>query len=113
MEKKVNFIGKWNFWILLAIVVIIAGIVIFYSIGQRRGEAGQGGEEERDEGIEECNYDNECVPASCCHPKECTSIANAPKCSGIFCTMQCAPNTLDCGQGSCKCMNKQCKAVYE
>jgi putative hemolysin len=59
----------------------------------------------------ECNTDDDCVPSSCCHPTSCISKQNTPVCEGRICTMNCAPGTLDCGQGSCKCTNNKCGAV--
>jgi len=59
----------------------------------------------------ECNNDRDCFPASCCHPNECVLESEAPNCEGIFCTTECAPSTLDCGQGRCICENNECKAL--
>jgi hypothetical protein len=60
-----------------------------------------------------CISDNDCVPDSCCHPRGCVAKANAPVCKGIMCTLECALDSLDCGHGSCKCLNNQCRAVLE
>jgi len=59
----------------------------------------------------ECNDDKDCVPAACCHPTDCVPKSEVPNCKGIFCTTECAPNTLDCNQGRCVCENNQCKAL--
>lgn len=56
----------------------------------------------------ECYSDADCVPAQCCHPTSCVPKDQAPDCSDMFCTMECAPNTLDCGQGECICKNGKC-----
>lgn len=61
----------------------------------------------------ECVIDEDCVPATCCHPTECVPKLDAPDCSGIYCTMSCEPGTLDCGQGSCGCINNKCTAVMK
>jgi putative hemolysin len=61
--------------------------------------------------ILECNSDSDCVAASCCHSTSCVSKDKAPLCSGIACTMNCQPNTLDCGYGSCSCVNNKCTVV--
>ena len=61
----------------------------------------------------ECQIDSDCVPAQCCHSTSCVSKENAPDCSMIFCTQECKPDTLDCGQGSCKCQENQCIAVFK
>ena len=56
----------------------------------------------------ECVSDADCVPAQCCHPTYCVSKAREPNCAGVACTMECAPGTLDCGQGSCACIGGVC-----
>ena len=60
----------------------------------------------------ECNADSDCVKDSCCHASLCVSSEKAPSCKGLFCTQECVPNTLDCGAGSCNCVNSRCEAVY-
>ncbi|GEM_PF-1885768 len=55
-----------------------------------------------------CSVDVDCVPAQCCHPSSCVLGVNAPKCSGISCTMECAPGSMDCGRGHCACINGEC-----
>jgi len=61
----------------------------------------------------ECSYDSDCVPAACCHSDSCVPASEAPSCEGIMCTMECMPDTMDCGQGSCKCIDNKCKAVLK
>ena len=65
------------------------------------GEGGEG----------QCKVDADCVPASCCHPASCVPAAQKPDCTDVMCTMQCAPNTLDCG-GHCACEAGSCKAIF-
>lgn len=60
---------------------------------------------------DECVKDEDCVVASCCHPKECVPIGQKPDCTGMMCTLNCEPGTMDCGQGSCMCVKGVCKAV--
>lgn len=60
-----------------------------------------------------CTNDADCVPASCCHPKACVVKSSISSCGKIFCTQECAANTLDCGQGSCSCVNNKCLAVFK
>jgi len=57
----------------------------------------------------ECSADGDCVAESCCHASSCVAKENAPICSGIKCTMDCRPGSLDCG-GSCLCENGKCVA---
>ena len=61
----------------------------------------------------ECSVDSDCVPSSCCHAASCVAMELAPKCEGTFCSADCQPNTLDCGQGSCGCVEGKCLAVLE
>lgn len=58
-----------------------------------------------------CTKDDDCVPATCCHPNDAVNKAHAPDCRGLGCTMMCEPGTIDCGQGAIKCLENQCKAV--
>jgi hypothetical protein len=58
----------------------------------------------------ECAVDADCVPASCCHPASCVPAAQKPDCTDVMCTMQCAPDTMDCG-GRCACEAGSCKAI--
>jgi len=58
----------------------------------------------------ECLGASDCVPASCCHATSCVAKSNAPDCSDTMCTMDCKPNTLDCG-GSCTCNEGKCGAI--
>jgi len=58
-----------------------------------------------------CFSDQDCVPAPCCHATSCVPMSQAPSCKGVFCTMDCKPNTLDCGQGKCACVNNKCTAL--
>jgi hypothetical protein len=60
-----------------------------------------------------CSLDEDCVPASCCHASSAVNRQFAPSCAGIKCTMECAPNTLDCRQGEIKCAHNICKAILE
>ena len=56
----------------------------------------------------QCSVDSDCVPAACCHPTEAVNSAYAPNCAAVLCTAECAPGTLDCGQGEIKCVKSQC-----
>ena len=60
-----------------------------------------------------CSSDSDCVPASYCHANESVNSKFAPKCEGMLCTMECVPETLDCGQGEVKCVEKECKVVFK
>lgn len=58
-----------------------------------------------------CISDSDCVPADCCHSTSCISASEAPSCDGVYCTQECRPGTLDCGQGFCSCIKGECKAI--
>jgi len=61
-----------------------------------------------------CNSCEEsvCVPATCCHPTACVLAEDAPDCSDVGCTEECAGNTMDCGQGYCEYVEGECKVVW-
>lgn len=56
-----------------------------------------------------CQTNTDCVPATCCHPDACVNKNYQPDCKGIFCTMECRPNTMDCDQGKCVCVENTCQ----
>ncbi len=58
-----------------------------------------------------CESDDECVAASCCHSTDAVNKDHRPDCSNVFCTMECKPGTLDCGQGEIRCIDNKCTAV--
>lgn len=57
-----------------------------------------------------CTADSDCVPAECCHPARCINRVAQPSCTGIACTMSCE-GPLDCGAGSCGCVQGTCSIV--
>jgi len=57
----------------------------------------------------ECTRDADCVPAGCCHPSGCTAAVAKQPCN-LMCTASCE-GPLDCGAGSCGCVNKKCSVV--
>ncbi|MBU1973768.1 MAG: hypothetical protein KKH52_00055 [Nanoarchaeota archaeon] len=60
-----------------------------------------------------CTADRDCVPDACCHATDTVNTANKPDCSGLLCTMNCEPGTLDCGQGEIKCLQGSCQVVWQ
>lgn len=94
--------NKVVFYMMLAVLIallIVIGYIIKESDNQNKEE--------------ECIIDSDCVKASCCHAKECVPLDKAPDCEGVFCSQECVPDTLDCGQGACKCIDNKCEAVME
>jgi|TARA_B100002003_G_C14060235_1_gene510411 hypothetical protein len=59
-----------------------------------------------------CEVNEDCVPKGCCHPDSCVNQDYKSDCFRIACSENCAPDSLDCGQGSCQCINNQCEAVF-
>ena len=59
----------------------------------------------------QCSVDSDCIAAQCCHAIGAVNKENAPDCSGQLCTMNCEPDTLDCGQGSVKCVSDSCEVL--
>jgi putative hemolysin len=57
-----------------------------------------------------CETDIDCVPEQCCHADSCINEKFKPDCEGLMCTLECKPETLDCGQGNCVCENNRCTA---
>ena len=61
--------------------------------------------------IGECVSNSDCAPSNCCHSDACGPIGDSPSCEDVFCSQECKPGTLDCGQGSCQCLNSKCEVV--
>ena len=57
-----------------------------------------------------CATVEDCVPAQCCHPTSYTGTATAPHCGNVMCTMSCE-GPIDCGAGSCGCVEGKCTIV--
>jgi len=54
----------------------------------------------------------QCVPEQCCHPTSCVLKQQAPDCAMTMCTMDCKPETMDCGQGHCETVGNECVVVW-
>jgi len=59
----------------------------------------------------QCSVDEDCAPATCCHPNDTVNKDFQPKCLNTICTMECAPGTTDCNQGEIKCIENECKVI--
>ncbi len=86
------------FYIIIALLFL--GVLIYLILQNKEAEG-------------ECSLDEDCVPASCCHPDSCVPKSQTPDCSNMFCTMECKPETMDCGQGECKCIKGKCEAIMK
>ncbi len=91
-----------GFGVIIAVAIVVA-LSLFFA-GQMPAET--------DERFS-CASDSDCVPARCCHADSAVSKNFAPDCKGTFCTMNCAPNTLDCGQGAIKCIKNKCEVILK
>lgn len=93
--------------ILLVLIILGTNVYINYN-GNNKKEQNITTDNKNNENS--CLIDEDCVPASCCHANSCVAKNNAPSCIGIYCTQECSPDTLDCGQGRCACINNKCSA---
>ena len=88
-------------------VIVIVGVLLvvgfFWFVGEWNSE-------EVEEEIK-CVSNEECVPEPGCHPTECVLDEGLFEDSNItFCTAVCS-GPLDCGAGSCGCVNNKCKVI--
>lgn len=63
-------------------------------------------------GLLECEVDADCFATECCHPDSCVNAASRPDCEGVACTEECRPGTMDCGCGSCVCVDGNCAVEW-
>ncbi len=59
-----------------------------------------------------CESDEDCTDATCCHPTACVNKEYRPDCKAVSCTAECEPNTMDCGQGRCICLDNTCQVEW-
>lgn len=100
--------------ILIEIVVIVIFLIIGFFWFTANAGLDNGLEENQTlkDALKEYGKEGVCVPATCCHPTECVSLNDAPNCSDVMCTMNCQPNTMDCGQGECKFIDGKCQIIW-
>ncbi len=58
-----------------------------------------------------CTLDSDCVSTTCCHALDAINQEFGPNCAGQLCSQECVPETIDCGQGEIKCIEKECQVV--
>lgn len=86
----------------LAVIAVIAlAAVIIFKLGEKPADTVF------------CESDSDCVAAQCCHPTSAVNKKFAPDCTDVICTMECRPDTIDCGYGEIKCIDSKCKAVMK
>jgi len=61
----------------------------------------------------QCVQDIDCVQAQCCHATDVVNKENRPDCSGVLCSAECTPGTMDCGQARPSCIEGACVLVFE
>ena len=85
--------------LVLALIIVIIGFMTYFYIKTTKSDVSK-----------ECEINDDCVPAGCCHPSSCVSFDKAPVCEDIFCTQVCS-GPLDCGAGYCGCINGKCSVI--
>jgi len=96
---KITYNKKALYFVIILVVILVILVILLI--------------QENNLDKNSCKVNEDCVAASCCHPTSCVNKENVPSCEGIFCTQECVPNTLDCGQGSCKCISGKCVVAIE
>jgi len=96
------------FWLIIVLLILFIIFLIYSSI-----QFNKNGESEDDvKKGSECVVDSDCVPEICCHAASCVPKERAPDCGNLMCTMECTPNSMDCGEGRCGCVNGYCDAIF-
>lgn len=94
--------NKRLFWTIIVLIIILGFLI--YSIVKNNKETNTGI-------IAECSADSDCVAVCGCHPERCIpTIKQKEKCPDIFCTQVCS-GSLDCGAGSCGCVEGKCLVI--
>ncbi|MEK6860064.1 MAG: hypothetical protein AABX54_04590 [Nanoarchaeota archaeon] len=93
--------NKKLFWIIIILIIFFIGLIYFLAKNSKNSDNNI---------TKECEVDNDCVAATCCHADKCVTLDKKPDCKGMFCTMDCS-GPLDCGAGHCGCVNGKCAVV--
>lgn len=99
----IRIVHNWKLLIAIIILLILFGFLVYFIVKNTKNS-------DSNQNIGECQTDEDCVAASCCHATTCISIDKKPECKGIFCTEDCS-GPLDCGTGYCGCVNGKCLVV--
>jgi len=96
-SDKIKIIyNKKLLWIIIILIILFIILIIFLAKNKKHIPP-----------TKECQTDSDCVPATCCHPEECTTKEKTPDCGVLFCSQVCS-GPLDCGAGHCTCINNKC-----
>jgi hypothetical protein len=109
-EKKIRIQYNKRLFYLIAILLISFVIVIF--LAYQDNKKNEKNINITNSNVTNCEKDSDCVPVTCCHPDSCIIKQNAPNCDNSICTMVCS-GPLDCGAGSCGCINNKCQVTKE
>ena len=91
--------GQITIFVIIAIILVVGvGVSVFLKSDSPK--------------LIECETDSDCVPSTCCHATSCAPVGDAPDCSQQICTLNCEPQTLDCGYGGCSCVNNKCSVHF-
>jgi hypothetical protein len=105
-EKKVKVEYTKGLFYLIALLLISFVIVIFLAYSDNKKN--EKNVNATTLNVTDCEEDLDCIPATCCHPDSCIIKQKAPNCDDSICTMVCS-GPLDCGAGSCRCINNKCQ----
>ncbi len=94
--------NKKLLWIILILIGLLIVVIYF-------GAKASKDNEKIDDGLS-CKTNEDCVASSCCHPDSCVLKEQKPNCTGMMCSAVCS-GPLDCGAGSCGCVNNKCEIV--
>jgi hypothetical protein len=106
LEKPRLVHNKILFWIIILLGILLIVVIIFIV----RGMGNNSSDKLNNNASNECVVESDCVPVCGCHPSSCTPKNKRPECEGVFCTQECS-GPLDCGAGSCGCVNGKCSVV--
>lgn len=107
---KYIFLFALGITILAAIITFGLPIILNYDFPYSTGNF-PNGTKIRSEWLE-CETDSDCFAGECCHPTFCVNAAGRPDCGGVACTEECRGDTMDCGCGSCVCLNGVCAVKW-
>lgn len=102
-NNKVLFRITDNWKLRIIILLLILFLAFIYFITQKNLKS-------IPSNTSECRIDSDCSPACGCHPNSCIATISRVNCSKLFCTQECS-GPLDCGAGSCKCVQNKCGVV--
>ena len=99
--------NKKLFWIIIFLGIILIILIIFIVVNVKHDNNNSKG---NNTNLKECAQDSDCVPVCGCHPNSCIPSANRTECERVICTQECS-GPLDCGAGSCGCVNNKCSII--